>query len=219
MKWDDYSDQAAPFRKYRIFVIFLIWMKRVCICTSCLRSSSCLISVSFSYLQRWTEVSVKTLGRRPHLLCPAHQEGDPRLYPLPASTPTSPSEFDSRLSSEAAGLPFYSSAGQVCVSEQVDLLSADVTANIANGRVLLKRACRCLLPLICVPLMNSSRICIRKYECWNANNFKPMNIDGLKKALSTSSPALLLTCYVLFIDLQPYLGPYELSKPPWVVFS
>lgn len=45
-----------------------------------------------SFLQQCTEVSIKILGRRPHLLCPVLQGAAPKLCPLPASTPTSPSE-------------------------------------------------------------------------------------------------------------------------------
>lgn len=45
-----------------------------------------------SFLHQWTEVSIETLGRRPRLLCPAHQGAAPRLCPSPASTPISQSK-------------------------------------------------------------------------------------------------------------------------------
>lgn len=99
VKWDNYSDQAVPSRRCWIFLIICLrWMMPSCICISVVAAihASCFFFVFFFPLQ-WTGVSVRTLGKRVRLLCPALQEGHPKLYPLPASTPTSPSEFDYNL--------------------------------------------------------------------------------------------------------------------------
>ena len=97
MMWGDYSDHSCNQKKLGFCNLSL--MNNVC--ASLLTPPSLLFMDHLflsSFLQQLTKVSViETLGRRPHLQCLVPRGAAPKLCPLPASTPTSPSEYVSQL--------------------------------------------------------------------------------------------------------------------------
>ena len=77
-----------------IYVIRLWWIMYVSLSLDFFPSLRFMDHLFLALLpQQWTEVPIETLGRRPHLLCPVLQGAAPKLYPSPASTRTSPSEY------------------------------------------------------------------------------------------------------------------------------
>lgn len=139
MKWDNYSDQTAPIRRYWIFVVCLRWMMHVCIQTPVLAALHASF-LSFLFPRAVNRGFSKDFGKKGPSAMPNTPSGGSKVVPIASLNPYQSKWVWLSIYSLKMLFNFYGSAGGDSLSEQVDLLSAGVAANVANDCVLLKRA-------------------------------------------------------------------------------
>lgn len=142
VKWDNYSDQAVPSRRCWIFLIICLrWMMPSCICISVVAAihASCFFFVFF-FSPPVNRGFSKDFGKKGPSAMPSTPGGASKVVPIASLNPYQSKWVWLQFIPKEAQFCFHSSAGEDCLWEQVDLLSAGVAANVSNDRVLLKRA-------------------------------------------------------------------------------
>lgn len=86
MKWDNYSDQAAPIRRYWIFVVCLRWMMHVCICSPVLTALHASF-LSFLFPCAVNRGFSKDFGRNSPAAMPSTPGGESKVVPIASLNP------------------------------------------------------------------------------------------------------------------------------------